>query len=104
MKNLLKRLWRRLTHRPELGSVSVELEKAASAQSRTPPSPMLPLSRVERTLVVGVDFGTSSTKVIWQDLSDNHFEIFRWSRKEDGLRALMLPSAIVVRNDVLYFG
>jgi hypothetical protein len=55
-------------------------------------------------LIVGVDFGTSSTKVIWQDLSDNHFEMFRWDPAEKGLAALLLPSAIVIRNDAIHCG
>ncbi len=59
---------------------------------------------MERTLIVGVDFGTSSTKVIWQDLSDNHFEAFRWNPSEAGLAAMLLPSTIVVRNDGIHFG
>jgi hypothetical protein len=59
---------------------------------------------VERTLIVGIDFGTSSTKVIWQDLSDNHFEAFRWNSSEAGLAAMLLPSTIVVRSDCIHFG
>jgi hypothetical protein len=55
-------------------------------------------------LVVGVDFGTSSTKVIWQDLSDNHFELFKWDPSEQGLAAVLLPSAIVIRGSAVHFG
>src|SRR5690242_1192502 len=47
-----------------------------------------PVSRYQRTLVVGVDFGTSSTKVIWQDLSENYFELFRWRPDLKGLESV----------------
>lgn len=60
--------------------------------------------RTERAIVVGVDFGTSSTKVIWQDLSDNHFEMFPWNPAMVGLAAFLLPSTLVIRGGVIQFG
>jgi len=58
----------------------------------------------ERILVVGVDFGTSTTKVMWQDLSDNHFEVFRWNRKNGGQGSTLLPSTITFRGGTIRFG
>lgn len=66
-----------------------------------PPSPIV---RRERALIVGVDFGTSSTKVAWQDLSDNHFEIFVWDRAALGVARFLLPSTIVLRGETIHFG
>ena len=54
--------------------------------------------------MVGVDFGTSSTKVVWQDLLDNHFEIVRWVSAEEGLPALLLTSAMVIHDGAIHFG
>ena len=96
MKRLLQSLWRRITGRtaPAAAPVGSERHPAPIAQPGPPIAPAelerhspaptkpgrpasRPVPRGERTIIVGVDFGTSSTKVIWQDLSDNHFEIFR---------------------------
>jgi hypothetical protein len=55
-------------------------------------------------LIVGVDFGTSSTKVIWQDLSDNHFEMFQWNQATRGLAGFLLPSTVVIRDGAIHFG
>ena len=51
--------------------------------------------------MIGVDFGTSTTKVMWQDLSDNHFEAFQW---QDAPGSLLLPSTITLRSGHVYFG
>lgn len=60
--------------------------------------------RIERHIVVGVDFGTSSTKVIWQDLTDNHFEVFHWRTTDEGSSSFLLPSTVLLRNGSMYFG
>lgn len=62
------------------------------------------MKRNERTLVVGVDFGTSTTKVVWQDLSDNHFEVIQWRPSIDGLSSFLLPSTILLRGGSIHFG
>ena len=70
--------------------------KAAASKTQTPPqkthTERRSLRRYERTLIVGVDFGTSSTKVVWQDLSENYFELFRWRPDLKGLESVLLPS------------
>ncbi len=63
-----------------------------------------PKTRSERTIVVGVDFGTSTTKVIWQDLSDNQFEVIRWQSSNEGLSSFLLPSTVLLRDGSLRFG
>jgi len=82
--------------------------KAAVPEKQTPPqkkpTEKRPLRRYERTLIVGVDFGTSSTKVVWQDLSENYFELFRWRPDLKGLESVLLPSTVCVRGDALVFG
>ncbi len=62
------------------------------------------VSSRERTLIVGVDFGTSSTKVIWQDLTDNTFEAFTWPGRQGPEESLLLPSTVTLRDGVLHFG
>ena len=104
MKRLLKRLWLRLTRKPQAASAPAKVEALVTSPPVPAPPQLPPSPRGERTLIVGVDFGTSSTKVIWQDLSDNHFEIFRWGATEKGLAALLLPSAIVIRGGAIHFG
>ncbi|MCS6806831.1 MAG: hypothetical protein NZ823_17025, partial [Blastocatellia bacterium] len=52
----------------------------------------------ERHIVVGVDFGTSTTKVIWQDLAEGRFEIMTWSSGGIQSSTRLLPSTMVVRN------
>jgi hypothetical protein len=61
-------------------------------------------ARSERTLIVGVDFGTSATKVVWQDLTDNHFEAFRWPEASTKTTSLLLPSTVTFRAGAVYFG
>ena len=109
MNRLLRRLWRRLTRKTEHVPVPTEFEELTASQPvASPPrasaraSSALP--RGERTLIVGVDFGTSSTKVIWQDLSDNHFEMFRWNAATSGLTAFLLPSTVLIRGSAIHFG
>lgn len=130
LKRLLQYLWRRLkgeapspAEQPAAPRPKAGLQRtggpppltpppASGAGAGTPPptsrravaSARVPLSRGERSIIVGVDFGTSSTKVIWQDLSDNHFEIVRWDSAEEGLPASLLPSAMVIRGELLHFG
>jgi Ethanolamine utilization protein EutJ (predicted chaperonin) len=58
----------------------------------------------ERTLLVGVDFGTSTTKVVFQDLTDNIFEVFRWRPAAKGVAAALLPSTVTIRRDDVCFG
>jgi len=78
------------------------LEKQPSPQMKL--TEARPLRRYERTLVVGVDFGTSSTKVVWQDLSENYFELFRWRPDLKGLESVLFPSTVCVRAGTLIFG
>ena len=94
--------------RREDKTVAPSQKTAATPQRKKPqrkPAQVEPiLPRMERTLVIGVDYGTSSTKVVWQDLSDNHFESLKWQSSDKGLRALLLPSTIIIRNGRLLFG
>lgn len=89
---------------PASAGAPAESEKPSPAPTKPSRPAFPPLPRGERTIIVGVDFGTSSTKVIWQDLSDNHFEIFRWGATGTGLPALLLSSAIVIRGSAIHFG
>lgn len=104
MKGLLQRLWLRLTRKPEKVPPSTGSEQRDASHPVAVPPQLSPLPRGERTLIVGVDFGTSSTKVIWQDLSDNHFEMFQWNPAARGLAAYLLPSTVVIRGGAIYFG
>lgn len=103
MNRFLQRLWHRVIGREKV-------LKPPRQDSPEPPQPKTtrtvppPLVRGERTLIVGVDFGTSSTKVIWQDLSDNKFEVLAWRADKTGLPALLLPSTIDISNSNIYYG
>jgi len=112
LKRLLSFLRRWLDRPPAATSPSAETEArrlptmptgAPAAQVSALPSPR-PIKRQERTLVVGIDFGTSTTKVIWQDLSDNHFEVIQWRPSNDGLSSFLLPSTILLRGGSMHFG
>jgi hypothetical protein len=61
-------------------------------------------ARAERTLIIGVDFGTNSTKVIWQDFSADSFEVFQWQPGAKGLASILLPSTVAIRDGALCFG
>ena len=89
--------------RPQTTSPA-EFEQPSRLPASSASPPVSAPRHVERTLIVGVDFGTSSTKVIWQDLSDNHFEMFRWTPATQGLTAFLLPSTVVIRGGFLHFG
>jgi Ethanolamine utilization protein EutJ (predicted chaperonin) len=86
---------------------SPALPKVAPSEKQASPQRKLTertLRRYERHLIVGVDFGTSSTKVIWQDLSGPYFELFRWRPELNGLDSVLLPSTVSVRGGTLVFG
>ena len=68
------------------------------------PSDTRPLRRDELNLVVGVDFGTSSTKVVWKNLREQYFELFRWRPELKGLDSALLPSTVSVRAGKILFG
>jgi hypothetical protein len=126
MKWLLSRLgylWEALTYkerrsRPQQQASPPTAPASAPSQPKPPtatvpekqhlPRPqsadMRPIRRYQRTLVVGVDFGTSSTKVVWQNLSENYFELFRWRPDLRGLESVLFPSTVCVRAGTLVFG
>jgi hypothetical protein len=65
--------------------------------------PLQPPVRPQRTLIIGADLGLC-TKVVWQDLKTNKFDVFRWQRSGKGLPSLLLPSTITLRDRTLHFG
>jgi Ethanolamine utilization protein EutJ (predicted chaperonin) len=111
MKRLLAGIWKLLRGKADRGatqersadeSVTVPASLgAAQILRRSERSKTLPR---ERTLVIGVDFGTSSTKVMLQDLSDNSFEVFRWQPAVKGIASALLPSTITLRDGSAHFG
>jgi hypothetical protein len=103
MKSFFQRLWHRVLGREIVLPPPPQEPPSFPLPKKTQSEPPLPV-RGERTLIVGVDFGTSSTKVIWQDLSDNKFEILAWYPDETGLRAFLLPSTIDISNSKIYYG
>jgi hypothetical protein len=106
-------LFRRLMGRTlseEARAAAEATPSAEAAQARPGLCPVderdviVPKKRAIRHIIIGVDFGTSTTKVIWQDLSDNHFEAVRWHPDKDGLGQWLLPSTVLLRNDKVCFG
>ncbi len=107
------RMWRRVfgaKHREGLPAVvksgettPVPISPTRNAGERVPGSPRLAVKPVERTIVVGVDFGTSTTKVMWQDLTTNDFELVQWF-PESGLAGFLLPSNVTCRGGLLKYG
>lgn len=81
----------------------VPVSPARNASEKAPATARVTIKAVERTVVVGVDFGTSTTKVIWQDLSTNEFELVQWF-PESGLAGFLLPSNVTCRGGVLRYG
>src|SRR5581483_6467675 len=102
MKDLLKRLWHRATGQRQVPPPPQDLPRSQVAKKTRVEPPRI--IRGERTLIVGVDFGTSSTKVIWQDLSDNKFEVLAWFPGEMGLGAFLFPSVIDINNSEIRYG
>src|ERR1035437_9210088 len=108
--NVLSRIFKYL----QLGSKPLASHPRQEVQPRretnqlavksTPLNSFRPSARAERTLLIGVDFGTNSTKVIWQDLSNNAFEVFRWLPHANGVASMLLPSTVTIRQGSLYFG
>lgn len=68
------------------------------------PGPRRPPRAVARNLIVGVDFGTSTTKVAWHDTTEDRFEVFRWGPEQAGIESALLPSLIAVRDQQIWFG
>ncbi len=96
---------------PEVPRVPTDGAPAVGAlEARPEPCPVderdviVPKKRAIRHIIIGVDFGTSTTKVIWQDLSDNHFEAVRWHPHKDGLEQWLLPSTVLLRYGTMHFG
>lgn len=111
VKRFLSFLWRKLG-RPQAATppAGTDLSPGLPAAPTELPTvqvgehPSTRPRRIERTVVVGIDFGTSTTKVIWQDLSDNHFEVIRWRASQEGPSAFLLSSTILLRNGSIHFG
>ena len=104
MMRVLQKLWRRLTRKAAPSAPPAAAEEIFAQKTVSRPPSLPPTPRGERTLIVGVDFGTSSTKVVWQDLSDNRFEVLAWDTADRGMASLLLPSSIVIRGGLIHFG
>lgn len=102
MKDLFQRFWHRVVGRRKVLSPPQNLPSIPVVKKTQVKAPRV--VRGERTLIIGVDFGTSSTKVMWQDLSDNKFEVLSWFPKEVGLRAVLFPSTIDINNSEIRYG
>jgi hypothetical protein len=88
--------------RQEEGTTTKNTNAASVKKAPLKSPPPRPLS--ERTLIIGVDFGTNSTKVIWQDFTNDSFEVFQWQPSTTGVASILLPSTVTVRGGALYFG
>ena len=88
---------------PPAKTINVDSDRVQAA----PPALTLPkppaAKRRKRALVVGVDFGTSTTKVVWNDAREDAFEVFRWNDSK-GINSALLPSTISIVDGLLYFG
>lgn len=102
MKDLFNHFWHWVTGRGKILPLPGDLLSPPIDRERHAEPP--PVLRGERTLIVGVDFGTSSTKVIWQDLTDNKFDIFRWYPGEMGPTAFLLPSTLDINESKIVYG
>ncbi|HWR34386.1 MAG TPA: hypothetical protein VN622_00775 [Clostridia bacterium] len=60
--------------------------------------------QVSKQVVIGLDFGTSGTKVVVRDLGPNIARPFLFEQKLTDGPAYILPSVVFVRNERLYFG
>jgi len=75
--------------------------KAPSPAVTLPKPPVA--KRGRRALVVGVDFGTSTTKVICNESREETFEVFRWN-ESSGIDSALLPSTLCISDGALHFG
>jgi hypothetical protein len=62
------------------------------------------MSRRQRNIIVGIDFGTSTTKAVWHDTSTDVYEVIRWSDGETGIDAALLPSELAVGDARVWMG
>jgi len=85
--------------------VTTEAVREGTLPSPCPPPELAPIclpQRRRRSIIVGLDFGTSSTKAVWHDTTANAYEPFRWSA--GGSQALFLPSLIGVYDNSVWYG
>lgn len=67
-----------------------------------PSPPPVSHNRRKRNLVIGLDFGTSTTKVVWRDLTSDRWGFMRWTGATRLPRAALLPSGLAVNDSELY--
>ena len=65
----------------------------------------MPVARARRrNLIIGIDFGTSTTKVVWHDTSNDDYEVMKWDSGRQGIDAALLPSELAVHDGRVYLG
>lgn len=57
-----------------------------------------------RKITIGIDFGTSSIKCIWQDYADDRRYLISWGDEALGYPSYCLPSTIAAQSGKFYLG
>lgn len=57
-----------------------------------------------RKITIGIDFGTSSIKCLWQDHAEERRYLLSWGDETSGYPAYCLPSTIAAKNGCFYLG
>lgn len=58
----------------------------------------------KRLINVGLDFGTSSSKVIWRDVTGDRLTLLGFDNRATGYPAVCLPSSVKIAGDRILFG
>ena len=62
------------------------------------------VSARRKNIIVGIDFGTSTTKAVWHDTSADAYEVMRWLPAKTGINGALLPSELAVHDGRIWMG
>ena len=60
--------------------------------------------QAKRIINVGLDFGTSSSKVIWRDVTGDRLTLVGFNNRPTAYSSVSVPSSVKIRGDQVLFG
>ncbi len=105
----IRNLWRRGKKRekqplsvakPQVGAHSVERPATRAPESLRP---FVPRRKQPKTVVVGIDFGTSGTKIVFGDTTSDRHYLVSFGESADGALPFILPSVVRLKGENLLF-